>query len=213
MESLVTSMQGISLGAIFAFRRALDGSFTFPYTSPLFDRIYSVSRSNLAQNASAVLRLLHPDDLDRLFASLAESEESLSEWKCEFRIKTPVKGEMWVEGRAVPRREADGSVLWLGYVNGATGRRQAKFAVRESEKKFRTYFENSPIAIMIVNQQGQIIDCNTSVQRLLGYDLATVLKMSVFDLHPPEEGEEVRSRLGVVVRRQPDRHRSSLAAQ
>ena len=102
---------------------------------------------------------------------------------------------MWLEGRAIPRRESDGSVLWFGYVNGASRRKQAELAVRESERRFRAYFENSPIAILIVDQEGHIVDCNPALQQILGYEVATLSRMSIFDLHLPEDCDEVRSRL------------------
>ena len=188
-------MEGISLGATFAFRKGPDGSFSFPYASPIFEKLYSVSRNELSQDASPVIRSIHTDDFEKVFASLAKSEETLTEFSCEFRVETPAKKQMWLEGRAIPRRKSDGSVVWFGYVNGASRRKQAELAVRKSEQRFRAYFENSPVAIVIVDHEGHIVDCNPALQQILGYDAAALSKMSLFDLPLPEEREQVRSSL------------------
>jgi len=41
--------------------------------------------------------------------------------------------------------------------------------LRESEEKFRNLFENTPFAIVIINSKGIIVDCNPTVESLIGY--------------------------------------------
>jgi PAS domain S-box-containing protein len=195
VERAVARLDTGTPGTIFAFRAAADGSFSFPLIGPPFEAIFNLSPQSLAADAAPLLRLVQADDRDRLFSSIAQSKTTLSEWCCEFRINTPFNGEVWLEGRAVPRREEDGSTVWLGFVRGISARKQAEIAVRESEHKFRTYFENCPLAVLIVNADGAIDEGNSTAQQLLGYDAAQLKGLTVFDLHPPEEWEQVRTRL------------------
>ncbi len=41
--------------------------------------------------------------------------------------------------------------------------------IQESEKKYRDLYENSPYAIVILNMEGKIVDCNSKLQELTGY--------------------------------------------
>jgi PAS domain S-box-containing protein len=183
------------LGGMFAFREAADGSFTFPLVGPLFEAVSNLKSQNLASDAAPLLGFVHPEDRDQLFTSIAESKRTNGEWLCEFRIKTPTSGQMWLEVRALPHREGDGSTVWLGFVKGISGRKQAEIAVRESDNAFRTYFENCPLAVLIVNADGSIAEGNPAAHQLLGCNALSLNALTVFDLHSAEEREQAQSRL------------------
>ncbi len=51
--------------------------------------------------------------------------------------KKSVLGEIWLEGRAKPSRQADGSTVWHGYIVDITARQQADEALRESQQRLR----------------------------------------------------------------------------
>ena len=195
VERLVAGIEGVSLGAIFALRRAPDGWFSLPFASPIIEDISGISRHELAHDASALIRTIHAADLNWVLASLAESAEKLTDWKCEFKVNTQAKGSMWLEGCAVPQRDQQGGTVWYGCVSGITARKRAESAVYESEQKFRAYFENASIAILIVSSEGRILDCNPAGEQMLGYDMGVVTGKTVFDLHQSADHHEVRARL------------------
>ena len=47
--------------------------------------------------------------------------------------------------------------------------RQAEEKLRESEKKYRFLFENSPSAIVLIDNTGKIIDVNPATERMIGF--------------------------------------------
>lgn len=49
-------------------------------------------------------------------------------------------------------------------------RKKAQEKLRESEEKYRFLFQNSPFSILLIETSGKIVDCNPSVQKLIGYN-------------------------------------------
>ncbi|HKW30637.1 MAG TPA: PAS domain S-box protein, partial [Verrucomicrobiae bacterium] len=73
-----------------------------------------------------------------------------------------------------------------------TDLKKSESALRESEAKFRSYVENAPLAVLVADAKGCLVDCNPAAGHLLGYDIAALLGTSITDLHPAEDLEEVR---------------------
>ena len=50
-----------------------------------------------------------------------------------------------------------------------TERKKAEIARLESEKKYRDLYENSPYPILIMNMDGRVVDCNSALGKIIGY--------------------------------------------
>ncbi|MFA6286480.1 MAG: PAS domain S-box protein [Opitutaceae bacterium] len=120
-------------GVIYSFRQRPDGSRCFPYASPTIEEFLGVRAEALTEDASPIFELVHPDDMAHLQSSIAESARTLLTWSIEFRMRHPVKGLFWVSCQTTPEREADGSILWHGFMSDITGRKRAEDALRQKE--------------------------------------------------------------------------------
>jgi len=69
----------------------------------------------------------------------------------------------------------------LGIVTDITGRKQAQEALYKSENKYRTLFEQSADALLII-KDGKFTDCNPETAKMLGY----TNKKEFLDTHPSE---------------------------
>jgi PAS domain S-box-containing protein len=70
---------------------------------------------------------------------------------------------------------------------GALPQSEAESALWESEERFRKIFEHSNDAIYLIDPESKaVIDANPSASRMLGYDRAELLKLTVADIHPHE---------------------------
>jgi len=81
----------------------------------------------------------------------------------------------------------------------AEEREKGSLALRQSDLKFRSYFENSPAAVFVVDRQGYYVDCNTAAVALLGYPLAELSLMRVPQLHVAEEQSQVLERFAALL--------------
>jgi len=121
-------------GVICALRLAARGRPSIPYASPRITEIFGYAAETIMANAAVVRARIHPDDRARVDTCVAESAATLTAWQCEFRVWHPEKGEIWIEGHATPEREADGGVLWYGFLSDITGRKRSEVSQLRSQK-------------------------------------------------------------------------------
>ena len=94
--------------------------------------------------------------------------------------------ERWVLTNKIPLRNAEGIVTGLvGISRNITDRKRAETALRESEAKYRTLFEDANAAILIANSTTHhLLDVNQNVMRLTGYTREELLQLNIDDLVP-----------------------------
>ena len=83
-----------------------------------------------------------------------------------------------------------------------THRKKAEEALRESEDRYRTLFEQAPDAIFLSDTQDHIIDINPAVCQLMGYTRDELLKMTIADLQAPG----ARSQRGTIIKAELEEH-------
>ena len=99
-----------------------------------------------------------------------------------YKIITPEKTEKWIEciGKKITYK---GSPSMLLSFRDITERRKTEYTVVESEKKFRTIFENSPYPISINSiPDGKFIAINAAFLHSSGYTEAEILGKSPIEM-------------------------------
>jgi len=78
----------------------------------------------------------------------------------------------------------------LVVIQDITERKQAEEALKESEEKYRTQFEQAMDAIVIADTEtGIVIDCNRAACKLVGRKKSEIVGQHQQILHPPQEME------------------------
>jgi two-component system cell cycle sensor histidine kinase/response regulator CckA len=73
-----------------------------------------------------------------------------------------------------------------------TARERMEQALRQSEGRFRSYVESSPMAILVADRQGFLVDSNDAAFDLTGFDKVALRGLHITDIHPEEEHASVR---------------------
>lgn len=73
--------------------------------------------------------------------------------------------------------------------------RQAEEKLRDSERRFRSAFENSPVGMVLIDMQGNIFQANNFASEVLGYEKAPLEGMHVSRLVPTEDRPQLKETL------------------
>lgn len=94
--------------------------------------------------------------------------------------------QAWLETNKIPLHDSQGNVIGiLGTFEDITERQQAAEALKESEAKFRSLYERSPDAILILDG-GRFVDCNPATVEMLRAES----KEALLNAHPSKLSPE-----------------------
>jgi len=133
--------------------------------------------------------LILSEDLEMVNSAIEAGIASKDPYIIEYRICHADGSIHWVveRGRAVYSEQ--GEPIWFdGLIFDITERKQAEKALRESELRFRTLFDQAAVGVALVETKtGRYIDINQKYSDFLGYTVEEMLKKSVKDVTYPED--------------------------
>lgn len=169
LQDQLTKVAASAPGLICSFRLRPDGSACMPYASPVIDSIYGMGIEVVSQDFSPVFARIHPEDIGRIHESIAESARSQQHWRDTYRYDHPLKGEVWHEGHSLPIQEADGSILWHGYVHDVTERVNAEKALQERIDRYELVLDGAQDAIWDWDVKHRRVHYSSRWKALRGY--------------------------------------------
>ncbi len=109
----------------------------------------------------------------------------------EFEIMGLRGTRRWLETHAAPMRDATGEVTkLLGVTRNITERKRAEEEIIFQKNRFAQLFENSPIAIALLDDKDKIVHINESFSGLFGYFLEEIKGQPLNDIIVPTELKE-----------------------
>jgi len=157
-------------GIVYQFLLRPDGSSCFPYASEAISYIYRVSPEEVREDASKVFEIIHPEDYDDLVTSIQISAKNLTVWREEFRVRYEDGTERWLFGNSFPELQANGDVLWHGFISDITEQKQLDQNLENSEARWKFAIEGAGDGVWDVNVQTQEANYSKRWKEMLGFD-------------------------------------------
>jgi two-component system, sensor histidine kinase and response regulator len=127
--------------------------------------------------------LFHPIDQERVMREIQELFDcDRQDYESEFRVRWQDGSTRWHLSRGTVLRDPDGKpVRFIGTSADITDLKRAEEALRESERRFRTFVDHAADAFFLTDEQGRILDVNRRACESLGYSRDELIGMTPFD--------------------------------
>ncbi|MEL6165777.1 MAG: PAS domain S-box protein, partial [Cyanobacteria bacterium J06628_3] len=134
--------------------------------------------------------IVYQEDKARVEAEVDRTLEQKIPFACEFRFQRPNNSLVWVLAQSVPEYDGDGLLIGhVGTVTDITSQKKSEKALRQSEERFRSTFEQAAVGICHTNQNGKFIRVNQKLCDILGYSREELLQRSFQEITYPADLE------------------------
>lgn len=159
-------------GVVYQYQLSADGHACFPYASEGIRDVYGVSPAEAYEDASRVFDVIHPDDRDRVAASIQQSASTLSIWHDEYRASHPTMGELWLSGSSTPEALDNGDVIWHGFITDITARKHMELTIERERSRLANIILGTNVGTWELNLKTGETILNERWANIIGYQLA-----------------------------------------
>ncbi|MES2761180.1 MAG: PAS domain S-box protein [Bacteroidota bacterium] len=190
--------------AIYQFEIDPSGKMRFPYISSGINKINPyLDIPQLRVDAAPAFSKVHPEDVEKFYRSIETSKTYLSDWDMEYRIILDDKKVSWVKGNSSPEKRADGTIVWYGYLQDITDRKNEE----QHLKLLESVITNTNDSIMITEAEPfdepgpKILYVNEAFTRMTGYTPDEVIGKTPRILQGPKSDKKELKRLSEAIRK------------
>ena len=127
--------------------------------------------------------VVHPDDRTRVLADWHTAVKSGQAMQSEARVRRADGEYCWWFIRNVPLHDETGKLVrWYGTAIEIEDRKRAEQALRKSEERWRSVFENSAIGVALTDLNGRFLATNHVYQTIVGYTEEELRALSFLDI-------------------------------
>ena len=145
-------------------------------------------------NDQSVKSLVHPDDFERVMKfHKARIQGKRIPSSYVFKSVRKDGAVRYFELIAAPDKKEESIIGTRLFLKDVTKQKMAEEALRNSEERFRQFFENAPDYCYMISPEGRILNINTSALAVLGYKKEDVIgKPLLKTIYAPSSVEKAR---------------------
>ena len=135
---------------------------------------------------------IHPEDVSRVMTGIhAAIDSGQDTWFDRYRFRRKDGQYAEVEDRGYISRDASGTPRrMIGAMQDITERHRAEEALRESEGRFRSAFENTAVGMVLLDINGRFLRANQAFCTLVGYAEDELRSKTFLEITHPEDLEK-----------------------
>jgi diguanylate cyclase (GGDEF)-like protein/PAS domain S-box-containing protein len=169
------------------------------YVSPQIESLLGFTAEEWVGDPEIWFRQIHPDDRSRVLEEEIASKASGSQLPSQYRMFTRDGRTIWIRDIAVLVNDESGKPkYWQGFLLDVTDRKTTEQALEASEARHRQLVDNLPVGIYRTTPEGELLEANRALARILGYpDKDSLLEADVLDFFvDPSDRELWMAKIG-----------------
>ncbi|MCQ1537851.1 PAS domain S-box protein [Methanocalculus taiwanensis] len=183
-EQLRTVSNNIPGGIVYRIVTDPAGNRRFIYVSAAIERILGITQAEALDDVQKVYGLVLDEDREKLIEAEEMAIRTLDPFISEVRFQKPDSTIRCVQIQSALKELPDGSIIGDGIILDITDRKAAEVALRESEERYHSLFDQSMEGVYLHDPQGRILDINRMACIQSGYSREEWLERTIFDGHP-----------------------------
>jgi PAS domain S-box-containing protein len=164
------------------------------YYSPRYYTMLGYQPNEFKATQAVFEKLVYPEDFARVQQALDDYKSGLTErYEIEFRMLSKSGEVVWILSRAKAVEYDPQGHPWrvVGTHTDITERKQAEEALKASEQRFRTLFEQAAAGVALLETKtGRYLRINQKYCDFLGYSMEEMLKSSLQEVTYPDDRQE-----------------------
>ena len=171
------------------YRMSLLPHLSFEYVSPSAEKITGYTPEEFYADPYLLFKIIYPEDLPLI----NQTEGDYSGETVTMRVKRKNGDISWVELKAVQDRDENGDIIAIdGIFRDVSERIEADNALRISQQKFKSVFDNASVGIAVHKEDEKVINVNRAIMDFLGYPEEEFTDLYYEDLVHPEDMKSER---------------------
>ncbi len=192
-ESFMENIADHVPGFLYRVRMDTTGKIEFLYISKGVKELCGYEPGEVMAKSNVMVDHIHPDDRELFYSKIGESYQNLTPYLVQHRIIDTNGRIRWLDAASTPSRMDDGSVIWNGIATDITELKLREQELEESEQKFRKFFNEAPLAIILAESESGIIkDANAKAVELFERPVEEFPGMHQSEMHPGEVDDQSR---------------------
>src|SRR6201987_935732 len=128
------------------------------------------------------LERVYPEDAALVKQTIERASQDGKNFEHEYRLLMPDGSVKYVHAVAHASWDTSGGIEFVGAVSDVTPRKRAEEALRKSEERWRSVFENSAVGVALTDMDGRFLATNHVYQTMLGYTEEELRTLQFLDI-------------------------------
>jgi len=138
------------------------------YLSPQYEEILGYSTEVLMRDPEHWIRIMHPEDRERVLEDDRRTNETGEPFRTEYRQFARDGSVVWLRDEATLVRDQEGRALyWLGVQLDITEHKEAEEALRESEERYRSLWGELTLLHQVRTALAQELDLPSVLRKVV----------------------------------------------
>ncbi len=156
LKEITTAIPGI----VYQYKYSSDGKMEFSFISEGSQSIWGMDIEDAYRDGSLPFNRIHPDDLPKTMAVIAESNVKGTDFIHSFRIVMDDGSIKWMQASGCPKKMEDGSILRSGCILDITQSKNAEKLLEDSEAFNLSLLASLTSEIAVIDDKGTVIATN-----------------------------------------------------